>query len=292
VDSEQDQSALWSIVQADGDKAYPTASGAVPVQFCSIGDSASLFQCALHRALSVTDRRHIIATVTARHRRWWSPPLWCLPEKHRIIDQSTGRLTITLAGALALIERSDADARVVVQVPEAFCATGAFTDAVAQALRVLEALPTHIVALTTEPFTTEANQDYLLFGPPDRLPGLSAARFIKRPTPVVADRLVALGAHVSLGIYVARLATLTSLFESVWPNLMAAARSLVERASGEMLTPLHMPGTRFSRPWRHTWVQRPLPRLRAVSVDRCGWVSLGSAMSLASGLSPRRLAGE
>jgi MFS family permease len=36
----------------------------------------------------------------------------------------------------------------------------------------------------------------------------------------------------------------------------------------------------------------PLPRLRAVSVDHRGWMSLGSAMSIASGLSPRRLAGE
>jgi mannose-1-phosphate guanylyltransferase len=287
-----DESALWSIVQADGDRAYPTTSGPVPVQFCGVGDSPSLLQCALHRALSVTDRRHIVATVAARHRRWWSPPLWCLPEEHRIIDQSTARLTITLAAALALIERFDAAARVIVQVPEAFCARGAFTEAVAHALKVLEALPTYIVALSTEPFTTEANQDYLLFGLPDRLPGLPAARFVKRPAPVVAERLVALGAHVSLGIYVARLATLTSLFESVWPNLMAAARSLVGRASGEMLTPLHMPGSRFSRPWRHTWVQRPLPRLRAVSVDHCGWMSLGSAMSIASGLSPRRLAGE
>ena len=286
MDYDLDKLPLWCIVQADGDKACATSGGSTPIQFCRMGDSPSLLQCALHRALNVAPRRRVIATVAAAHRRWWSQPLWCVSGERRIVDQSTGRLTVTLAAALALIEKEDADALVVVQATDAFCASGdAFTAGVVHALQTLEKLPAHIVALTTEPFVAASNQDYLVFGPRDGLPGRPAVRFVKRPAPVIADRLVAVGAHVSMGVYVARVATLTSVLQAVWPDLMAAARALVESGRGETLMPVHMPGSRFCRPWRHTWIQRPLPRLRAVPVDDYGWKSLGSTVSISSGLS-------
>ena len=95
-----------------------------------------------------------------------------------------------------------------------------------------------------------------------------------------------MGARLSTGVYVAHLSTLTGILAQLWPHLMAEARSLASMAAGEVLTPARMIGSQFYRPWRHTWVQRPLPRLRAVAVDDFGWASVGSGATIEPALRP------
>jgi hypothetical protein len=114
-----------------------------------------------------------------------------------------------------------------------------------------------------------------LLGAEDGYPGRHVVRFIKRPAPVVAERLVEMGAPLSTGVYVAPLTTLTAILSELWPGLMGEARARTWARDEEVLLPACMIGSRFGRPWRHTWVQRPLPRLRAVAVDDCGFSSLG-----------------
>jgi len=266
---------LWCIVQADGDKAYWTSRGPVPMQYCATGDSLPLVQRSIHRALSITKARRIVATVAAAHRHWWSNPLWCIAPQRRVVDESTGRPTVTLAAALAIIERAARDALLVIQPAEAFRAgEKAFVAGVRRAIHVLDTLPGHVVTLTLAAHTAEPGQDYLLLGAADGLPGRTALSFVKRPEALVAARLVEIGACVSTGVYVVRLSTLISLLAERWPDLIAAARSLVA-GSQEVVTPVRMAGAQFLRPWRHTWVQRPLPQLRVVPVDDCGWCSVG-----------------
>jgi mannose-1-phosphate guanylyltransferase len=266
--SELDKLPLWCVLQADGDKAVPTTRGPVPIQYCRLGDSPMLIQNGMRRALYVTRPRHIVVTVAEPHRTWWVGPLSCVPPQRRVVDESSGRLTVTLAAALALVERETPDAIVVLQPADMSCESEhALVAGLQQAIRALQRLPAHIVALTIEPRIIEPGQDYLLLGPADGLPGRSAVRFVKRPEPVIADRLVAGGAQLNTGVYVARLATLTGTLSEVWPDLMGAARSLAGTAPGEVVTGARIPGSQFCRPWRHTWVQRPLPRLRAVSVN-------------------------
>ena len=255
---------LWCIVQADGDKACLTSQGTVPIQYCRLGDAPPLLQQGVQRALRVTTPRRVVATIADVHRHWWLGPLWCIPPQRRIVDESTGRLTVTLAAALALIERLTADAFVVIQPTHTFRVNEqAFVAGVGRALYALQRLPTHMVALTLEPPCGESGQDYLLLGPQDGLPGRAAVRLVKRPHPTIADRLVATGARLSTGVYVARLSTVARILEDAWPGLMAAARALRAGESGETRIPTRMAGSQFSRPWRHTWVQRPIQRLRA-----------------------------
>src|SRR5262245_52492056 len=104
---------VWCVLQADGDKAISTNRGAVPVQFCSTKASPPLVQRCVQRALRVTKPRHVVATVAEAHRIWWSDPLWCVAPHRRIVDASTGRLTVTLAVALAVVARAARDAVVV-----------------------------------------------------------------------------------------------------------------------------------------------------------------------------------
>ncbi len=267
---------LWCVVQADGDKAYITNRGPLPIQYFSTSDCAPPIQRGIHRALSITRPRQVIATVAQAHRMWWSGPLWCVPPHRRVVDESTGRPTVTLAAALALVERLAGDALLVLQPTDTFHAGDrAFIVGVQRAVRALHELPGQVVTLTVEARAAEPGQDYLLLGAEDGLPGRSAVRFVKRPQPLVAERLVEIGACLSTGVYVARLATLTTILAELWPDLMTAARSLAWSTNEEVLTPARMIGTQFSRPWRHTWVQRPMPRLRALPVDDCGWSSVG-----------------
>jgi len=268
---------LWCIVQADGDRVCLTSRGPMPIQYCSTGQSFPLIQRSLHRALRLAKPRQIIATVADAHRGWWSDRLWCVPAQRRIVDESSGRPTVTLAAAMALIEHAAGkDALLVLQPADTFRANeNGFIAGVSRALRTLDRLPSHVVTLTVDAYTSEPSQDYLLLGAEDGFPGRPAVRFVKRPQPMVAERLVELGARIGTGVYIARLSTLTGIIAELWPDLMAAARALAGTAAGEVVTPARMIGSQFCRPWRHTWVQRPLPRLRAVAADDCGWSSVG-----------------
>jgi mannose-1-phosphate guanylyltransferase len=275
---------LWCILQADGDKAISTNCGAVPVQFCRTKASPPLVQRCVQRALCLTKPRHVVATVADAHRSWWSGPLWCVAPHRRIVDASIGRLTLTLAVALAVVKRAARDAVVVVQPADTFCTSDSgFVAGVRRAVQALDALPGHVLTLTVEPYTSEPGQDYVLPGAEDGLPGKSAVQFVKQPHPLIADRLVANGAYLSTGVYVSRLSTLVGILSGLWPDLMVAAKALTLRIEGEVFTPARVNGSAFSRSRRHTWVQRPLPRLRAISVDDFGWSSVGT---IASELTP------
>jgi hypothetical protein len=180
-----------------------------------------------------------------------------------------------------VIERElGGDAAVVLQPTDTcYADEDAFVAGVSRAVRILERLPGHVVALTVEAYASAACQDYLLLGAEDGMPGRSAARFVKRPQPLIAERLIELGARLSTGVYVAFLSTLTGIIAELWPDLMDSARSLAWTTSGEVRTPARMSGSQFIRPWRHTWVQRPLPRLRSLAVDEFGWSSGTGAMA-------------
>jgi mannose-1-phosphate guanylyltransferase len=165
------------------------------------------------------------------------------------VDELTGRLTVTLAAALSLIERAAGDALVVVQPADVFYAsTRAFVAGIWRAVRALDGLAGYVVTLTVQANRIEPGQDYLLLGADDGLAGRPTARFVKRPQPLIAERLVEAGAHLSTGGYVARLATLMSILADLWPDLLSAARSLTLASDAEVLTPARMSGSHFSRP--------------------------------------------
>ncbi|HTT40264.1 MAG TPA: hypothetical protein VMH32_21640 [Burkholderiales bacterium] len=269
---------LWCVVQADGDRMCLTSVGSVPIQYWRTHESPALIQRGLHRAFCIARPQHVVATVAEAHRSWWSDPLWCVPSARRIVDESSGRPTVTLAAALALIERqADGEALIVLQPADTFYASeDAFIAGVRRAVRTLERLPGHVVTLTMDAYASEPGQDYLLLGAEDGYPGRHAVRFIKRPSPVIAERLVDMGARLSTGVYVAQLATFTAILGELWPDLVTEARARAWASEEEVLLPARMIGSQFCRPWRHTWVQRPLPRLRAVAVDDCGFSSLAA----------------
>lgn len=111
----------WCVVQADGHRLCQTTRGLVPVQYWRVDQSPALIQRSLHRALRLAKPRQIIATVAEAHRHWWEERLWCVPARRRIVDESSGKPTVTLAAAMPLIEREErTDGLLVLQPADTF----------------------------------------------------------------------------------------------------------------------------------------------------------------------------
>jgi mannose-1-phosphate guanylyltransferase len=180
--------------------------------------------------------------------------------------------------AVVAVAHEAPDAIVTVMPADAFCANEwAFQSAVTTAVRALEKLPEHLLALATQSLRHDESQDYLVIGGPDEMPGRPVAHCIKRPTFAVGRNLIANGAWVNSGIYVTRVTTLIGVLENLWPRMMESVRAIVQSSHGEELhVPSRLVGAEFQRPWRHTWMQRPVARLRAVKLDDVAWSSLGS----------------
>src|SRR5215472_14880161 len=112
---------LWCVVQADGDRMGLTSMGSIPIQYWRTQEAPALIQRSLHRAFCIAKPQRVVATVAEAHRSWWSDPLWCVPSSRRIVDRSSGRPTVTLAAALALVEReAGGEALVVLQPADTF----------------------------------------------------------------------------------------------------------------------------------------------------------------------------
>jgi len=284
--SPSDDPSPWCIVQCDGDRAHlgsltRVGSYQTPIQFCSVGEPTMLARRAAERARRICSGSRLYVTVAEAHRRWWSAAFWAIPHQRRVVDALTGRQTITLAAAAVAIERAAPDALVVVTPADAFCGDEwAFRCGVRSAISALERLPGHLIALAVNTSRTDENHDYLVLGPPDGLPGRAALRCVKRPSPVVERHLVAMGACANSGVYVARVATLTMVLGNLWPNLLESVRRVVDSKTGEVEIPARLAGAEFLRPWRHTWLQRPIPRLRALPMAGGEWSSLGSLSAI------------
>jgi mannose-1-phosphate guanylyltransferase len=276
----------WCIVQSDSDRSHLSALNRtdkrqIPIQYCCVGERLELIQRAMQRALRISSPGKVIVTVAEDHRTHWMRTLWSVPCYRRVIDMSSGRQTITLAAAAALIERTDPGAVVVVTPADAFCANDwALHSGIQSALRAVDLLPGHLLALTMEAPRQGEPQDYLVAGAPDGLPGHAVARCVRRPAPAIGRRLAAAGACVNSGVYITRLETLTAMLEEHWPSMMAAVRRIVSSSNGELVIPARFDGAEFHRPWRHTWLQRPITRLRAVPVVGTGWSSLSSLAAI------------
>jgi mannose-1-phosphate guanylyltransferase len=269
----ESQDTHWCIVQADRDTAAATPCGPVPIQFCSaLPGSPSFLQRSLKLALQLVNCRRLIVTVAETHRAWWSEPLWWLPARRRIVDDSTGRLTVTLAVAVAQIERLAANAIVVVlPTDRLYAAADSYVVGIRKAAGMLGQMPDHIVTLAASSYGVLEPQDYVLLAEKDDKPGRPVARVVRRPVSAIATRLKEWRVPVATGIHVARVATFADLIGERWPRLMTRARNVVLTGTSEIRMPARMPESLFSRPWRHTWVQRPLPRLRAVLLRDFGY---------------------
>jgi mannose-1-phosphate guanylyltransferase len=221
-----DRASVWCIVQSDGDRSHLSPLNhldvrRVPIQYCCIGERITLLQQTMQRALRITAPPRVVVTLAAGHRAYWAGPLWSVPAHCRVIDESTGRHTISLAVASTLIEKADSQALAVLMPADAFCANDwALHSGIQAALQALERLPRHLLALALEPPQHGEPQDYLVRGDFDGFPGRAVARCVRRPSTPIGRRLAAAGACINSGVYITRIKTLTEMLENHWPAML------------------------------------------------------------------------
>src|SRR5271170_8201442 len=100
----------WSIVVADDPAPewvpyWALELRSVPVQYCRLGDSATLLHRALHRAASVAPTSQILVTALEEYRERWEPMLWFVrPELRFVCDRRTAS-QLTVAAAILSIAK-------------------------------------------------------------------------------------------------------------------------------------------------------------------------------------------
>lgn len=296
------KSNTWALVLAAGEGTRlrgltTTRSGlAIPKQFCSLDRGPSLLQEALERAAGVAQRQRICTIVASQHRRWWSSQLeGVAPENIIVQPGNRGTANGVLLPLLIILER-DPRARVVV-LPSDHHVRDEWL--LARALRCAaapqETDPAEIVLLGLEPRTADTQLGYIV---PNREEGNMyhrVGRFVEKPDAAHAAALVYEGSLWNTFIIAADASALLALYERRCPEIVAAMRGIIRRATGgsmfdeAALAGLYevLPDLDFSR----AILEQQERQLRVLPVPECGWSDLGTPDRVAEAVDALRRRG-
>jgi mannose-1-phosphate guanylyltransferase len=282
--------ARWCIVVADdhgpqGAPAIGTARPSGPVQYCRIGDSATLFHKALRRAARIAPTCQLMVTALEDFREQWEPALWFVrPENRFVCDHPSASLLTTAAALLSIAAKSPSH---VVTVLPARCYVaqewilGAALD---QGLRLLPRVPEGVLTLGMIDLHQGIDEDYLVVVRAMGGSGLVVRGIARRPVSWVARHLREYGAMVASGILIGYAGTFAAHISRHWPGLTLRLSKLAASASkvgveteipSSLQRGIPNPVLRSLR-----WHPPSFPQ-RAVPVLRCGWSSLSSPCAVA-----------
>jgi mannose-1-phosphate guanylyltransferase len=274
----------WAIVLAAGEgsrlRSLTTdATGTtVPKQFCSLQGGPSLLQETLHRAQAVVARERVCAVVADQHRRWWRGALRSLPAANIIVQPRNRGTAIGILLPLMHILARDPLARIVFLPADHYVRTEqVLTRALRAALEQLSRRPTELVLLGISPEDADPELGYILPGQSNGCDTAPVERFVEKPDPATALRLIEAGGVWNSFIFAAHGSAVLSLVRERAPDIVddletavardAQAPSLAVRDLYE-----HLPQIDFSR----DVLQGAAARLRVLSVPQCGWNDLGT----------------
>jgi mannose-1-phosphate guanylyltransferase len=287
----------WAVALAAGDgtrlAAFTRDAGGnvVPKQFCSLNGGQPLLHHALQRARHVAPHERVCAIVSRDHARYWRRALHDLPGGNIIVQpHNRGTAHGVLLSVLAILER-DPLARIVFLPADHFVLD---ENALARALRDLALHlghnPEALTLIGIEPDDADPELGYILPGRALSDGSLTVERFIEKPPPLLAQRLIDANALWNSFIFAATGATLLALLRarlaaSVDDMSTALARDAYSSDSAA-LTELYerLPAVDFSR----EVVQHGTMSLRVVRAPACGWNDLGTPRRVTDTL--RRLA--
>jgi mannose-1-phosphate guanylyltransferase len=254
----------------------------VPVQFCGLGEPATMLQKALHRAGRISHPARIVVTAAEVHRLHWQRGLWFIRREHRFVSESPGWSLLTTAAAVLSIAARTPTALITILPARCYVADEwTLTLALHRALSERRFLSEGILTLGIIGFG--ADEDYLVLRAPDDRPTAAVAFTAQRPTEWLAQDIVRRGAVVATGIYIASASALASLLYRYWPTLTHKIlrhlkHSQVPGVENLVAPTLAQEALRAaSRPF---WDRPPWLSLRAVRVAHCGWSSLSSTQAI------------
>jgi hypothetical protein len=281
--------AQWCIVVADdhGPEYGPsTGRGEIPtpVQYCRLGEPATLLQKALNRARQIAPPAQIMVTARDEYRDQWEPALWFVSPPHRFVSDKREVSALTTAAALLSIA-ADSSSNIVTILPaRCYVAHECILSAALQEVRaVLPRIREGVATLGMVDIDDGIDEDYLVAARVETGPGLRAQAIVRKPTTWVARYLRRQGAMVMSGILVGYAGIFAAHISKCWPGLTNVLTRLVaassaddeSRFSASIIRGVPSVVLRSLR-WRP-----PIFPQRAFRVYHCGWSGLHSAQAVA-----------
>ncbi len=285
MSSSLDRSSRWSIVVADDPAPEGVPYGAldlksVPVQYCGLGDSATLLHRALHRAASVAPVSQILVTALEEYRERWEPMLWFLrPELRFVNDRRTGSQLTAAAAILSIAELSPSSIVTILPARRYAAHESLLRRALQHAADELPYIPEGAATLGMLDIDESLDEDYLVVGRAAAGPGLAVRGIARRPTAWVARHLRRQGAVVASGITIAYAGVLAAHLSKQWPGIASKLIRLLTAATTAQVE-CEIPATLLEGVPNTllkslTWSPPALPQ-RVFTVCQSGWSGLKS----------------
>lgn len=278
----------WCIVVADDhrtDRAIGLERHSAPVQYCRLGEGATLLQRALHRAAAIVPNSQILMSAFEEYRSLWEPSLWCIRPERRFICEGPRAAQLSVAAAiLSVAARSTSDIITILPARCHVAHESILRRALGYALAELPGIPEGVVTLGMLDPEMAVDEDYLLVGRARAGRALRVDGFARKPVPWVARRLRQHGALVASGILIGYAGVFAAHISKHWPGASKKLTQLIAAATlrGEecqipsVVNKGDPPAPPDSLRWRPSTF-----RQRVIGVCHSGWSGLKSPQAVA-----------
>ena len=278
----------WCIIVADDhrtDRAIGLERHSAPVQYCRLGEGATLLQRALHRAAAIAPSSQVLISASEEYRGLWEPSVWGIrPEKRFVCEGSKGLQLSVAAAILSAAARSTSDIITILPARCHVAHESILRRALNFALAELPGIPEGVVTLGMLDPEQAVDEDYLLVGRARAGRALRVDGFARKPVPWVARRLRQHGALVASGILIGYAGVFAAHISKHWPGvskkLMQLSVAATARGEECRIPPLVNKGDPPALPESLRW--RPSAfRQRVIGVCHSGWSGLKSPQAVA-----------
>jgi hypothetical protein len=278
----------WCIVVADdhrADRAVGLERQSAPVQYCRVGEGATLLQRALHRATAIAPNSQVLMSAFEEYRGLWEPSVWCIKPERRFVCEGPHAAQLSVAAAiLSVAARSTSD---IITILPARCHVvheSILRRALNYSLAELPGIPEGVVTLGMLDPEVAVDEDYLLVGRARAGRALRVEGFARKPVPWVARRLRQHGALVASGILIGYAGVFAAHISKHWPGVSKKLTQLIASAAlrGEEckipsgVSRVDPPALPDSLRWRPSAF-----RQRVIGVCHSGWSGLKSPQAVA-----------
>ena len=278
----------WCVVVADDqrpDRAIGLGRHSAPVQYCRVGEGATLLQRALHRATAIAPSAHVLISAFEEYRSLWEPSVWGIrPEKRFICEEPKGLQLSVAAAILSVAARSTSDIITILPARCHVAHESILRRALNFAVDELAGIPEGAVTLGMLDPEEGVDEDYLLVGRARVGRALRVDGFARKPVPWVARRLRQHGALVASGILIGYAGAFAAHISKHWPGVARKLAQLIAAATarGEecrissAVNRADPPTLPDSLRWRPSAF-----RQRVIGVCHSGWSGLKSPQAVA-----------
>jgi mannose-1-phosphate guanylyltransferase len=278
----------WCIIVADdhrSDRAIGLERHSAPIQYCRLGEGATLLQRALHRATAIAPSSQVLISAFDEHRDLWEPSVWCVrPDKRFVCNDPKGLQLSVAAAILSAAARSTSDVITILPARCHVAHESILRRALNFALAELPGIQEGAVTLGMLDPEEAVDEDYLLVGRARAGRALRVDGFARKPVPWVARRLRQHGALVASGVLVGYAGVFAAHISKHWPGVSKKLTQLMATATlrGEecKIPSVMHKGDPLAMPESLRW--RPSAfRQRVIGVCHSGWSGLKSPRAVA-----------